>query len=379
MIVRLFDPWMGGMEKQSLVLAHALVRANHDVRILTGRWFRGTSRRQSYGGVEVIRHGALFDGFGIRGLRRLAAVFYMFTMALSLFRNRHTYDVIHVHGLSYHAYVAVRFGRAFGKPVIVKLANSGRASDILKMKTGQHLIFSRLLLPTALRADRFVALNDIIRRELVAEGVRPERITEIPNGVSVTQRRESSKVIAPERVVAYVGRLHEQKAVDVLIRAIALLPGSMKEKTRLRIIGDGPSRPVLETLVDELEERGTVEFIGEVTDIDPLLDESDLVVLPSLAEGMSNVLLEAMARGIPVVASDIPANGVLVERGVTGWLFPSSDWEALADLLASILEDAELLRSVGLRGRQMVEDHYSIDRVANRYVELYNDLYEVAS
>lgn len=374
MIVRLFDPWKGGMERQAHTLARALVRSDHEVRILTGRWFRGTQRRQTYDGVDVVRHGALLDGLGIRGLRRVAAVVYMITLLTALFRCRRTYDVIHVHGLSYHTYVAVRFGKQFGKPVVVKLANSGRASDILKMKTGQHLFFSRYLLPTALKADRFVALNDIIREELAAEGVPPERIVEIPNGVSVPEEPPASAKTVSERVVAYVGRLHEQKAVDVLIRGFVALPGPMKEKTRLRIIGDGPARPDLEALVEKLSNNGEVEFVGEVSDIDQSLRQADLVVLPSLAEGMSNTLLEAMARGVPVVASDIPANAVLVKSGENGWLFPASDWKSLAALLVTVLVDGDLLQEVGAHARRQVAERYGIDRVALRYSELYRDV-----
>lgn len=372
MVVRLFDPWMGGMEKQSLSLARALVDRGHHVRVLTGRWFRGTPRRQLYGGIEVIRNGALFDALGIRGMRRVAAVYYMLTLTLALFRHRATYDVIHVHGLSYHAYVAVRCGRRLGKPVIVKLANSGQASDIAKMRTGQHLFFSRYLLPTALRADRFVALSDVIAEELIAAGVSQDRIVEIPNGVSIPEQWIPRDGIGPERVVSFLGRLHEQKAVDVLIRAFAALPGHVRENTRLRIIGDGPERPALESLVDQLGQRGAIEFLGEVTDIDLPLAETHLVVLPSVAEGMSNVMLEAMAREIPVVASDIAPNALLVEHDETGWLFPASDWQSLADLLAAVLADPERLRTVGLRARQVVAERYAIEAVAQQYGELYD-------
>lgn len=374
MVVRLFDPWMGGMEKQSLSLARALTRRNHEVRILTGRWFRGTPRRQSYEGVQVIRHGALFDGLGIRGMRRVAAMFYMATLAVALFRRRDSYDVIHVHGLSYHAYVAVRLGHWLGRPVIVKLANSGRASDIRKMKTGQHLFFSRYLLPTALTADRFVALNDTIARELLEAGVSPDRIVEIPNGVEVPPQPWTPPNSGSDRVISYLGRLHEQKAVDVLIRAFAVIREPEGEEMQLKVIGDGPARSTLEGLADDLGLGGSIEFLGEVKDIDQPLSETHVVVLPSVAEGMSNVLLEAMARGISVVASDIPSNRALIDGGDTGWLFPLSDSEALADVLSSVLQNVELLATVGRRARQAVGERYAIDRVAERYCHLYSGL-----
>lgn len=379
MVVRLFDPWTGGMEKQSLTLAHALARDGHHIRILTGRWFPGTPRRQSYQGVEVIRNGAIFDAFGIRGLRRLAAVVYMLTLAVALYRHRRTYDVIHVHGLSYHAYVAVLVGRRLGKPVIIKLANSGTASDITKMKTGQHIFFSRYLLPTALGAERFVALNSTIRAELEAEGVSPAQIVEIPNGVEIPDRLAPVGADDTDRVVSFVGRLHEQKAVDVLIRGFAKAQRALGTTARLWVIGDGPARSSIERLVSELGAGDEIELLGEVTDVDPLLHETDLMALPSVAEGMSNALLEAMARGIPVVASDIAPNAALIDHGESGWLFPVSDSEGLADVLIAVLDDAELLRSVGLEGRRIAAERFGIDRVADRYAQLYRGLSREAS
>lgn len=368
MIVRLFHPWVGGMERQAMKLAMALQSQGVEVRILTGRWFRGTRRNEFIDGIRVTRHHTLWEGFGVRGLRRIGGVMYMVTLAVHLILHRREYDVIHVHGLSYHAYVAVKVGHKLGKPVVVKLANSGVASDIVKMREGRHLPLTRLMLPTALRADRLVALNPLSADELSEQGVMTGSIARIPNGVELGDTVRDFGIGDPA-VLLFVGRLHEQKAVDVLLRAMAVLSASIPAE--LIVAGDGPERSDLERLVVELGIDEVVHFLGMVDDIDAELQRADVLVLPSRAEGLSNTLLEAMACSLPVVASCITANRNLIEEGRTGRLFRLDDADDLAKVLRGLLEDDVARAEIGLAGRKLVEDTYSVEQVAAEYRILY--------
>ena len=185
MVVRLFHPWVGGTERQAQTLARRLADRGVDVRIVTGRWFRGTPRRDEIDGIQVFRNHTLWEGFGIRGLRTLGGYLYMVTLAWHLWRTRSTYDVIHAHGMNYHSAVAVQTGHLCGRPSITKLANSGEASDVDKMRHDRQLRGARFLLPAALRSDRFVALNAAVVDELRAVGVPEERIISLPNGVDL--------------------------------------------------------------------------------------------------------------------------------------------------------------------------------------------------
>ncbi len=372
MVVRLFHPWVGGMERQALALAVALSRRGIDVRIVTGRWFPGTSRREVIEGVPVIRHSTLWEGFGIRGLRRLGGVIYMLSLARYLYSQRSHYDIIHVHGLSYHAFVASALGRRLGKPVIVKLANSGMASDIEKMKSGQHLPLTRLMLPTALSCDRLVVLNELITTELEKAGVEPARLVRIPNGVVVSDNSQSAPGEGFQ--ILFLGRLHPQKGLDVLLEALKRAMSIRQDSLRLVLAGDGPERGRLEKLAADLGVGAEVEFLGTVDDPRRQLARADLLVLPSYAEGLSNVLLEAMASGVPVVASDIEANRSLIEDGVSGRLFAVGDPDDLARILVELADDPAAREDLGRRARAVVEAHYTIQQVASRYEELYGEL-----
>jgi glycosyltransferase involved in cell wall biosynthesis len=372
MVVRLFVPWIGGTERQALKLAQHLEKDGVDVRVVTGRWFRGTPRRETIEGIEVFRNHTLWEFFGIRGFRKLGGYLYILTLVWHLWRTRRGYDVIHVHALNYHTFAAVLAGRLARRPVIVKLANSGPASDIARMRKGQQLALSGLMLPTALRCDRFVALNRAIVDDLKACGVEADRIVRIPNGVEPARGgvKSSYDLHSPVRLL-YVGRLHPQKGLDTLLRALPLLKG--QRSVCLRLIGDGPAQKQLRALAERLGVAEDVRFLGSRTDVAPYLRRNDILILPSRAEGLSNALLEAMSVGLPVVASAIPGNLEVVEHLSNGMLFTVDDPSSLASAMTRLLEDDGLRWRVGRRARSSVEG-FSFDHVARRYRVLYEDV-----
>ena len=378
MVVRLFHPWVGGTERQAHKLARALIERGSDVRVVTGRWFRGTARREVIDGVPVFRNHTLWECFGIRGLRKFGGYLYIATLLAHLWRHRNSYDVIHVHGLNYHTATAVLAGRRLGKPVIAKLANSGPASDVRKMRESRQLALARFLLPTALRCDRFVALNPDVVAELTAAGVPPDRIVAVPNGVETDHGPRSDHRLHDPACVLYVGRLHPQKGLDTLLHAFAALRRDLDRPVVLRIVGDGPLRDDLVGLAERLGIAAAVDFVGQRDDVRSYLDGADAFVLPSRAEGLSNALLEAMAAGVPPVVSDIPGNRDVVDDGRAGLVVAVDDVAALAVALARVLADAALRAALGAGARRTVERTYALDSVAARYTALYSALCDSA-
>jgi glycosyltransferase involved in cell wall biosynthesis len=376
MVVRLFFPWIGGTERQALRLAKELMTQGVQVQVVTGRWTRGTARTETIEGVDVFRNHTLWEFFGIRGARKLGGYLYILTLIWHLWRRRHSYDVIHVHALNYHTFAAVLAGRWLGRPVVTKLANSGSASDIDKMRQGQQLALSHLMLPMALRSDRFVAVNEAVVRELTAAGVPATRIARIPNGVerSRVNADRNYQLHDPVRLV-FVGRLHEQKGVDVLLRSFGELRARRpQQRLCLRLVGDGPLRGRLLAFAQEMDVSRDVEFVGARGDVAELLDRSDVFVLPSRAEGLSNALLEAMSVGLPVVASGVPGNEDVITHDRDGLLFKARDANSLTSELIRMLDDDRLREAIGRRARLTVEERYGMRRVARQYFELYEEL-----
>jgi L-malate glycosyltransferase len=383
MVVRLFDPWVGGMERQALTLAQELVAGGTEVEIITGRWFRGTPRQESRGRVLITRNHTLWEFGGVRGLRKLGGYLYLCTLFAALWRRRATTDVIHVHGCNYHTFAAVLAGRVTGTPVLVKLANSGQGSDLAKLRRGDQLALSGLLLPGALRAELFVALNPLVRDELQQAGVARDRIVEVPNGVARGPARPGREHVryelqTPARMM-FVGRLHEQKGLDVLLAAAARIRSRRPDLAfRLEVLGEGPEHDELRTLTTSLGLDDVVDFRGPCTDVPGQLTTADVFVLPSRAEGVSNALLEALSVGAPAVVSDLPGNRVVIEHEVNGLVVNTSTADPLAEAIIRLLEDEQLRRRLGTAGRATVEQRFTIAAVARTYTDLYDALLDAS-
>jgi glycosyltransferase involved in cell wall biosynthesis len=158
-----------------------------------------------------------------------------------------------------------------------------------------------------------------------------------------------------------------------LLRAVRLvldrLPGF-----ELDVIGDGPAREEVVALRKELGLEGKVHLRGSRDDVADWLANADMFVLSSVSEGICLTLLEAMAAGLPIVATDVGGNREIVEEGGTGRLVPAADPEAMAKAIVAMCENAELAREMGRRGRERVERHFDVRTMVARYEAMYAEL-----
>ena len=217
-------------------------------------------------------------------------------------------------------------------------------------------------------ADAIVSVSEDASRLSRAEGLKPGKLRIIWNGIDVTRFAYAGP--SPRGPVVMVGRLSPEKDVATLVRAFAVAARSEPE-LRLEIAGDGACRVDLERLTAELGLTGVVRFLGEVRDVPALLGRASLMVLPSLTEGISLTLLEAMARGLPVVATRVGGNPEVARDGETGLLVPPGDPEALAGAIARMHRDPDLARRMGEAGRLRVERHFDVRRMVADYEALY--------
>lgn len=174
------------------------------------------------------------------------------------------------------------------------------------------------------------------------------------------------------RRVLFVGRLDPVKGVPLLLEAFAALRPGFPD-ARLALVGDGPARAALEAQAARLGLGEAVEFLGyrSQDEVARLLDEADMLVLPSFAEGLPVVLMEALASRIPVIASAVAGVPELVEDGVSGFVVPAGDIAALTERLGRLLGDPELCHRMGEAGRAKVEAEFDIEREAGRLASLF--------
>jgi len=178
---------------------------------------------------------------------------------------------------------------------------------------------------------------------------------------------------ASEIILGSAGRLIELKGIELLLRAAAILRREFPD-LRIEIAGAGPQREKLEQAAAQLGLEGRVSFLGWVDDLNSVLSRWDVFVMPSLEEGLGIGALEAMAAGLPVVASSVGGIPELIEDGKTGWLVPPADLEALASCLRSVLRNSEQRRIIGGKAQARVRDHFSAAQMADNFARLYDEL-----
>ncbi|MEV6371703.1 glycosyltransferase [Micromonospora musae] len=283
-------------------------------------------------------------------------------------------DLVHVRGLQNEGFLGVLAARLARCPRILVTVH-GTVRDL---REGSRPLRRGLLVhgaePFTLRAATHVATvceyaagRDFLR------GCRDRFVGVIPNGVLVPAEpgpRERVRVdlgLRPDDVVMItVARLSWEKGYGVLAEALRRLPAAAGRRVLL-VAGDGPHRPAIaETLVGAAAAAGPealdVRVLGSRADVPDLLAAADLFVFPTLHENLSNALLEAMAHGLPVVASAVGGN-VEVLRDDAGVLVPAGDPQALADALAPLLADPTARVDLGARARRRVGERYSLDRM----------------
>lgn len=217
-------------------------------------------------------------------------------------------------------------------------------------------------------------------------GITRSKVAQIYNGVdahrfsppSVREAIAGSPFGAgDEWLIGTVGRMQVVKdqlnLARAFVAALELRP-SLRDRLRLVMIGDGPLRDQVLAILAEAGVANMAWLPGERSDIPAILRGLDCFVLPSLGEGISNTILEAMASGLPVIATDVGGNGELVEAGRTGELVPAADPQALARQIVRLAEDRDLARRMGRAGRVAVEQRFSLDAMVGAYQALYDGL-----
>jgi glycosyltransferase involved in cell wall biosynthesis len=348
--------------------AEELVRRGHAVTVICPA-FAGT-RSTVVNGVLVRRLPAAAK----QPFRRVT-----YGLALSAYlalRLRH-FDLVHVHNSFPSSNIVSAAAWLLGRPVYVTVAGGGQYGDVAHMrKTAWLTRYAGLRL-----AGRVQALSNEIASEVERVGVKPERIARIPNGIDVGRHRPVNaaarlaarrRLRLPERktIVLFAGRPARHKGIVELVDAwrrlressgaVLVLVGRTGSKDEVEIPADGPQmilRPWSDAIADYYA-------------------AADVFVLASRSEGMSNALLEAMASGLPVVATRVGAAAEMIEHQKTGLLVEPGDRAALAESLSSLLNDSGLRRRLGRAAREAVAGRFAVRAVVDLIEAEYRDLVE---
>lgn len=233
--------------------------------------------------------------------------------------------------------------------------------------------------------QRYVALSADLQRYLEhAVGIAPARVTQIYNGVDVDKFKPAASTApihgcefsAPSHwILGTIGRLQKVKNQPLLaqafVRALELAP-ALRTRLRLAIVGEGALRAATEEQLASAGLRNLAWLPGERSDVADVMRGLSCFALPSLAEGVSNTILEAMASGLPVVATDVGGNAELVADGLTGLIVPTSDVDAMAKALIELATDPARAAEMGRQGRVVAQRRFSLQAMVSAYQRLYD-------
>jgi len=331
----------GGAERSFVDTALAMADRGHAVQAVCHRDFVKRNLLEAHENIRVspVRVRGAWDLTGLRGLQRTIGEFGP--------------DVMHVH-LARAAHLAAPIGRRMGVPVIAKLHNYANLKYYRKV-------------------DAFIGTTEDQRSYLTRNGIPDERVTVIPNfsrmpAIEALRPQPVAKAARPVQFIT-CGRLHTVKGFDILLRALRQLHDS-GHRAQLIIGGSGPEHDALVKLRDELGLAEDVEFAGWVDDTQRFLDRGDIYVLSSRTESFGISLLEAMARGLPIVSTRCQGPGQLLTDSQAWFAVPENSASLAAAMRMAIEQPEERIRRAG-ELRNYFAATYAESHVAPRILDFY--------
>lgn len=381
MVTGAYHPEISSGGLQSAMMARAL-RGRADIRVLTTALDPTAPRRASVDQVEVTR-------IHVRIGNPLWQLRALLIMAAELYRLVRWCDVIHVHGVSAKNVLVTAVAKLIGRPVVLSLHTMGADTPDAIKRTGTLAWWSFR------SAARYLAVSPALMQASLDAGVDPRRIRHLPNGIdtdrftpaSAEERRalrRSLNVDIDAPVVVFVGYFSHDKQPRVLFDAWMRLRDEHAIDSTLCFVGAHQSAyfEVDPTIADGIRRDATARgragrliLAGPVHDVERYLRLADVFVLPSRREGLPVALMEAMACGLPCVASQLPgATDVLIEDGVSGVLLPAGDVPAFAAAIASVLNAGARAAVMGAAARQIILARFATATIARQWLACYDEL-----
>lgn len=391
LLISAFHPRVGGGETHARLLARELVRLQVPTLVVTRRHERGLARRDEVDGVPVHR-------VGPSGFPRFGKYLMLLPVLLKLIALRGHYDVIYVCGLRVLGLAGMLAGAILGKSVVLRAEACGELSgDFIydsphggSRLRGNPLVRAALALRNRLYrgADRFLAISRVIRDEFLACGVPADRIALITNGIEpdafrpaapdrrAALRRELG--LPDRRLFAYAGKLNRGKGLEMLLRVWVDVVRRHPD-AHLVLVGAGGTQFLscereLKAFVADHGLAPAVTFTGYTSRVADHLCACDAFVFPSESEALGLALLEAMACGLPSIASATGGILDIVTDHQNGRLVPVGDEEAWRNAITELLENPAQARAWAEAGPRTVRERFSIQQVTRQHRDLFRSL-----
>ena len=352
--------WRGG-EQQTLYLLEGLARRGHDVALV--------AQPKSPMAVRAAAAGVRTYELAMRGELDIPAAW-----GFSRIVREVDPDLVHYHTSHAHA---------IGAAAMAVLGRR-RPRTLLSRRVDFSIFRHSFLGLNGLKyraVDRIIAISEAIRAVLIEDGIEPARIDVVLSGVDAGRfAGVAPRDLRPElgfpgdtRVIVNVGALADHKGQIYLVEAAPAIVEAHPEAA-IAIVGEGEERPRLEKRIAELGVGARVRLVGFREDVPAILKGADIYVMPSHAEGLGTAVLDALCCGLPVVAARAGGIPEMIEDGVNGLLVAPRDPRALSSAVLALLDDAALARSLGAAGPATVASRFSVDKMVEGNIAVYEKL-----
>jgi glycosyltransferase involved in cell wall biosynthesis len=363
---------VGGTERQFLYLTKGLDRSRFDIRVGCMAKIGGFMKD-----VEALK--VPIWEYTTKSLYSPKTLSGQFKLARDI--RREGIQIIHSYGFYPNVFTIAPAALGTRCVTIASVRDTGVFSDRHRMRSLTQSLACRL-------ADCVLANSNAVRTWLTKQGLKSHDIRVIPNGIVLPPERDPREEFSIRAefnidrnapLIAVISRLTRTKGMEFFLEAAAALV-QRHPSVRFLIVGESCAEPEyrfeLQKQAETLGLKERMIFTGQRTDVPKILREVDISVLPSLSESFSNTLLESMANGLPVVATDVGGNPELVNDGINGILVPPQDAGALCRAMTQLLESPTLARRLSEAAREKVVREYSLDSVLRQTEDLYMSLLE---
>lgn len=395
LLTETYHPVVGGGETQARALAEGLAARGFRVTVITRRSAPALPKTETYGEVVVHR----IPPSGPQHYRKWGL---LVTALWTLLALRRDYDLIFVSGFRIAGLAAVLAGRICGKPCILKADSLGEMSGDffagglakLRLRPSSPLfaLFLRLRNAVLRRAAAFVAISTAVADELVASGIRPERIRYVPNSVDLTRfhpideeaRTDLRRLLGlplDGHILIFTGRLVSYKGLPLLLQVWKGIHDHYP-RSQLLLVGEGGldihnCEADLRAYVTEHDLSASVCFTGPASNVHQYLQAADIFVLPTENEAFGISLIEAMACGLAVIGTAVGGVKDILCPRQNGLLIPPGEYQALDEAVRALLNDPTLSATLGRAALASVREKYATPAVVEQYVGLFRELTKI--
>jgi glycosyltransferase involved in cell wall biosynthesis len=371
-----FYPLLGGAQMHTLRLCRYLKAHGVNVEVIT-RHHPGLPYEEEIYGIPVFRTPILHES------KAGASLSFIFFALKRLIATRKNFQIIHTHEMLSPMTIGLLGRELLGTRLVINPHRGGYLGDMYKLqkrrpKTGKiRLNWARR------QGDAFISVSKEITTELELGGIPSEKIHFIPYILDTEQfipvnheQRNALRALlgmSGDIYTCYTGRLVAEKGLDLLLRAWSDVV-QVEPAAKLLIIGDGDQRDYLQNLTRQLNNTSSVTFTGAVQDTAPYLQACNIYVQPSFTEGLPISMLEAMACGLPVLATAVGGVSDLIQDHQNGLLIPPHDIDCLRTGLIDLISKSTLRRQLCEKARQDVTDYCAIEKIGQAHLALYKEL-----